>query len=146
VIRHADRDDLDAIVAMGLTFLATVYGEKLTAPPDPTRIRAYVSSLLDDADTRALFVNEHDGALTGMFGLHLFTHPMTGQIVAAELFWWVNPDRRGLDGLRLLARARAWATQAGAQLLQMVAPDAAVAQLYERLGYTRIETAYVTTL
>jgi GNAT superfamily N-acetyltransferase len=147
VIRHATADDVDQVVAMGMAFLDEVYAEKLTAPPDPARLRTMAQWLLDDDTTRALLVSDHDGTLTGMFGLHCYQHPMTGQLTASEQFWFITPDRRGkFDGLRLLAAARAWATLAGAATLHLVAPGPTVEALYTRLGYRKIESAFVAVL
>lgn len=147
MIRHATPEDLDAIVAMGLAFLTAVYSEKLTAPPDPARLHRTARWLLEDAGDRALFVSERDGALTGMFGLHCYPHPFTGQRMASEMFWWVNPDRRGRwDGIRLFATAREWAQAHGAAVLHMVAPNAEIEQLYTRLGYQHVESAFAAQL
>jgi GNAT superfamily N-acetyltransferase len=147
LIRHATEADLDQIVAMGLEFLATVYGQKLPAPPDPARLKATATWLLEDATTRALLVVERHGQLAGMFGIHVHEHPMLAQRIASELFWWVNADRRGkFDGMRLLAAAREWAMAAGASALHMVAPDYGIERLYERLGYHKVESAYIAAL
>lgn len=147
MIRHATVADVDAIAAMGMRFLDEIYTEKLTAPPDVERLRAMAHWLLEDDTTRALLVSDHDGTLTGMFGLHVYQHPMTGQLTASEQFWFVAPDRRGkFDGVRLLAAARAWATLAGAATLHLVAPGPSVEDLYTRLGYRKIESAFVAVL
>lgn len=143
MIRPATADDLPRIVAMGLRFLGDVYAAKMAAP-DPERMAQTVDWLLS-SDERALFVAEKDGGLTGMIGLFLYQHPMSGERTASEMFWWVEPEHRG-TGLRLLNRARAWAKDAGATTLQMIAPTADVEVLYARLGFTRIEVAYARAL
>jgi GNAT superfamily N-acetyltransferase len=86
-----------------------------------------------------LLVSEDDGVVTGMFGAVAFPHPISGEITVGELFWWA--DRRGV-GLRLLRAAELWAETRGAQIMQMIAPNARVGQLYQRLGYRQAETLF----
>jgi len=142
VIRRARPEDLDAMVLMGLRFLEEVYPGKFV--PNPERMARTGAWLLED-DDRALFVSEKDDQLTGMFGVFVYEHPMTGERTATEMFFWVQPEHRG-HGLRLLRVARAWAKEAGATALQMGAPSPEVERLYERLGLEKIETSYLWRL
>ncbi len=143
-IRRATFADLPRIVAMGERFLREVYAGRLTHPPDPERLRATAMWLLEDCD-RAVFVAELDDKVIGMLGLFLHPHPFTGEQAASEMFWWVEPEHRG-SGLKLLRAATAWAREAGATLLQMVAPGADVARAYEAMGFTKVETSYARRL
>lgn len=144
VIRPARPEDVPAIVQMGLRFLADVYAGKI-AHPDPDRMARTAGWLIDDDPTRALLVSEADGAVTGMIGVFVFDHAMTGERMASELMWWVEPSHRG-HGLRLLTAARLWAKAAGATTIQMIAPTPEVEVLYTRLGYMKIESAYAGAL
>lgn len=138
-IRRATREDLDRIVAMGQRFLSDIYAH-LLEPPDPVRLRATAAWLLED-DQRATFVSEVQGVLTGMLGIFLHPHPFTGATTASEMFWWVEPEQRG-HGVRLYRAAVRWAKDAGATLLQMVAPGPDVARFYEAIGMSKVETSY----
>ena len=142
-IRRARPEDLPRIVEMGLRFLADIYAGKIETP-DPDRMARTAAWLLD-GDDQTLFVATRDSAIIGMMGLFVFEHPFTGRRTASELFWWVEPESRG-HGMRLLKAGRDWAKAAGATTLQMIAPGIAVANFYERLGYTRVETTFVTRL
>lgn len=143
MIREATLEDVPAIVAMGQRFLAeTVYRDRLANSPG--HMRALAERLVA-GEMSAVFVDEIDGALHGMLGLFVFEHPMSGEQVAAEAFWWVDPEVRG-RGLQLLRRAEVWARAAGATVLHMIAPTDDVARLYERLRFTRLETTYGRTL
>lgn len=141
LIREATAADVPAIVAMGLRFLASApYGGKLT--PDPVVMAAFTTRLID-APEAAWFVVERDGALIGMLALFLYAHPFSGQRVANELCWWMEPAHRGARvALRLLAQGEAWARAHGAELLQMIAPTDHVAHFYERTGFERTEVHY----
>lgn len=142
VIRRAEPADLPRVVRLGLRFLAEIYPGKLV--PNPDRMARTVRWLLED-DTRALFVSDHDGEVTGMLGLFVYEHPMSGEQTASEMFWYVEPGHRG-HGLRLLKAARDWAKASGAITIQMVAPGHDVERLYRQLGYEKIETSYVGVL
>jgi GNAT superfamily N-acetyltransferase len=66
---------------------------------------------------------------------------MTGRLYASELFLWVEPEHRG-SGVRLIRRGEQWARDQGAEFMHLVSPSRAVNALYERLGYTQVETEF----
>lgn len=140
-IREATAADVPAIVAMGCQFLReTAYG--LHVQENPSQMAILVESLIDGAG--AVFVAERDGGYIGMLGLVAFSHPMSGEPFASEMFWWVDPAaRRSGAGARLFARGEQWARdERGVAVLQMIAPTPDVEGIYESRGYTRVEVAY----
>lgn len=140
VIREATLDDVDAVVAMSLRFISeTPYGAAITG--DPVRLLAFAERLIENQDG-ALFVADQAGELAGMIALWAFTHPYSGERIASELVWWVNPDQRGSLGVRLLKRAEQWAQAQGAAALQMIAPNERVEAFYVACGYDRVEASY----
>lgn len=140
VIRAATSADLDAIVTMAQAFLReTPYGTQIGTNPD--RLRNFAAGLLEK-DGAAIALAEIDGAVVGMIALWCFPHPFSGERIAAELVWWVNPETRGSAGVRLLKWAEAWARDQGAVALQMVAPTDRIGDFYARVGYERIEVSY----
>jgi len=86
--------------------------------------------------------------MTGMLGALCFTHPLSGEWVASEFYWWVEPHARGgIDSLRLLKLTITWARAQGAVRLHMIAPEGSgVGRLYRRLGFVPVETAYQLVL
>jgi GNAT superfamily N-acetyltransferase len=76
-----------------------------------------------------------------MLGYVLFPHFLSGELVAGEVFWWVEPGFRG-EGLKLLRAAETRSRAAGAKYLQMIAPNDRVAAVYKRLDYSFVEAAY----
>lgn len=144
MIRWATVDDLDAMVRMGCRFLTeTSYAAHY--PANPAQLRAVAERFIEDADKLAL-VSEADGEMTGMLLAMVFDHPLSGERIASELAWWVNPERRG-HGLRLLREMERWARSNGARLIQMIAPAGEpVGRLYEARGYSVTETHYQRAL
>lgn len=141
MIRLATLADVPALVAMGQRFLAsTDYGAHVAA--SPAHLEDLAKALLA-TDQGVIFVAEIGGAVVGFLALHAFPHPMSGELTANELVWWVNPEARGV-GVALLRRGEAWAKAIGATCLQMVAPQAAtdVRAFYERAGFVPVETMY----
>jgi GNAT superfamily N-acetyltransferase len=96
-------------------------------------------------DASIVFVADQDGELAGMLGMVVYRHPISDEVFASEVFWWVEPEHRGC-GVRLLKAAERWAQRHGATQLQMIAPTPQVAQLYQRLGYSEVETLYQRAL
>jgi GNAT superfamily N-acetyltransferase len=136
--RLATVDDLDAIVTMGRHFIEDVYPTDLVF--NAAQIRAFATQLIVGVDSD-VYLAEHDGAIVGMLALMAYAHPMSGERIATEVCWWVEPAQRGL-GLRLFRAAEVWAVAHGATVFQMIAPSRPVAQFYERVGFKAIETTY----
>ena len=144
-IRPATLEDVPRLVAMGRRFLASsAYAG--TIAENPAQMAACATALITAPDGVVL-VAEGPGGLVGMLGLLIVSHALSGERVAGEVFWWVEPEARG-DGLRLLRAAEAWACGRGATRIQMIAPRAvpAVGRVYARRGYAPIETLYSRTL
>lgn len=142
-IREARTSDTPALVAMGLRFLReSCYRGRIRENAEQM---ASLVTLLVEQPHGVVFVSERAGQVTGMIGLLLFDQPLSGDRMATELFWWVEPEHRG-QGVRLLKHAETWARAQGAKALQMIAPTEGVEQLYRRLGYDRIEVAYQRAL
>lgn len=140
MIRGARLDDIPALIRMGKKFRHAAYRRHLAENPEQMRRMA---AQLIGAD--GLLVMEHDREITGMLGFLVFPHFLSGELVAAEVFWWVEPQHRG-DGLKLLREAERRARAAGAKRMQMIAPNQRVASLYSRLGYEFVESAYQRSL
>lgn len=139
-IREAREADIPQLVEMGLRFISEgPYREKIKQNPE--RLSSLTEMLITNSDGK-IFVLERGSKLTGMIGLLVYLHPMSGEWVAGELAWWVEPNSRGSSGVRLLKRAERWAREAGAEILQMIAPSEHVASFYVRMGYEHIEDIY----
>jgi len=131
--------DLDAIVAMGQRFRQST-GYQALIPENLPQMRHLAAALIDRPGGVVL-VADRAGTLCGLLGLLVYPHYLSGEMVGGELFWWVNPEARGI-GLRLLRHAEMFARAHGAAAIQMIAPTPEVEALYTRLGYQPVERLY----
>jgi GNAT superfamily N-acetyltransferase len=111
---------------------------------NPDRLSASVKAVADNPDG-VILVSGSDATITGMIAMLAYDHPFSGERMAFEVVWWVEPEARG-DGVRLLRAAEDWAMEQGIGKMQMVAPNERVGALYERMGYLPVETSYQRTL
>lgn len=144
MIRRALTSDVPELVAMGCRFRAqTEYASLVSENPAQMAITA--TGLIEGGNGVIWVAEDKGGALTGMMGLVLFKHPMSGELTAGELFWW--SELPGV-GLRLFERGKLWAAGHGATKLQMTQPEAEprLADVYGRLGFQRVEVAWQMSL
>jgi len=133
MIRLATMDDVPRLVEMGVEFMCSVPPYSAWTPKPEvleTTARAMIQSEAQD-----VFVADMSGGVVGMLGVATYRHPLTGELTATEMFWWVSPAWRGRTGLALLRAAERWAASHGAGRLQMIAPNPDVARIYEQRGY-----------
>jgi GNAT superfamily N-acetyltransferase len=87
-----------------------------------------------------------EDSLIGAIGGILYPDLFDGELMATEIFWYVDPARRG-KGLRLLKGFEQWAKDHDAKRVVMVhlsylAPEK-LEKFYTRQGYTPLETHYI---
>lgn len=138
MIRLATVSDVDGIVAMGRHFIAQVYPADVAYNPE--QIAALATHLIESPDGD-IYLADIGGQTVGMIALTAYAHPMSGERIATEVCWWVEPSHRGI-GLRLYRAGEAWSRAHGAAVFQMIAPSPEVARFYERVGFKAIETTY----
>ena len=93
-----------------------------------------------------LFLLKNDNGIHGMLGGMKYPDPNSGELIATEFFWFVNPEKRG-QGLKLLKAFESWAKEQECKKIIMVhladlMPDR-IKQIYEKSGYEMLETHYV---
>ncbi len=143
-IRPAVLEDVPTLVEMGRHFLAdSPYAAVFAHSPE--QMTELATKLLTIGDDATVLVVEDAGVLTGMLGLVCAPHFISGERMAGEVFWWVEPHAR-TSGVRLLKAGEQWARDRGAVAMQMIAPDDHVAGFYERVGYALLERSYVRRL
>jgi N-acetylglutamate synthase-like GNAT family acetyltransferase len=143
-IREAETKDLPELLQMGKRFREETAYQKLLGD-NPAQMKSLAEQLLA-GPTAFILVAENGGGLEGMIGVLVYPHYLSGELVGGEVFWWVNPKARGTMGIRLMREAEKKAMALGAMKMQMIAPTERVAQIYERLGYERVETTYQRSL
>lgn len=141
MVRLATLDDVAGIVRMAGAFVAsTEYRTLLTV--QPAFIQQLAAMLVESDRALALVSVDGDGRLIGMLGVLLVPHMMSGEQIASEVVWWMDPETAVRDGVKMLKQAEAWATEQGATVLQMIAPNVRTERFYELLQYTPIERSY----
>ena len=146
MIRKATTNDLPVLLEMGHQFLTnTVYRHVMSENPD--MLRALFVGLIE-SESGLLLVADHGNKVTGpdvvgTIGMSVYEHPMSGDTVSSEAFWWINPEARGgRDSVRLLRATEEWVKEQGARWMHMVAPSRRVGHFYERLGFLPLEMHY----
>lgn len=96
-----------------------------------------------------IFVDENEGEIAGTLGGVAYPEINSGELVATEFFWFVDPDRRG-GGLRLYRAFERWARAKGCRELRMAylmdSMPEKLDTLYRRLGFEPVEVQYVKEL
>lgn len=137
-IREATVGDVDALVRMGEQFLGSVYAQKIHA--NAVALRATAEGLLASLDA-VIYLAAVQSRVVGMMGLMRYRHPMSGELTASEVMWWIDPEHRG-SGVRLFRVGEAWALASGATVIQMIAPSPEVERFYTRVGYEPVERTF----
>lgn len=140
-VRLATAADIPRLVEMGRRFRSESTYSKYLAD-NPERM-AQLGHMLLEKD--GLLLAERNEQTVGMLGFIIHSHFISGELVAGEVFWWMEPEYRG-DGLKLVEEAKRRARLAGAKYLHMIAPSERVARLYRHLGYEFVESTHQITL
>lgn len=141
MIREAQPADLARIVEMGCRFIKeTSYGKYVR--PNEECMGKLAAKLIE---THGVLLSEQEKEITGMLGFMIHSHFISGDPMAGEIFWWVEPGFRG-EGLKLLKEMEMRARLAGVKSMQMIAPTEQVARVLERLHYEAVETTFQKNL
>jgi hypothetical protein len=138
MIRPAEISDIPCLVEMGGRFVRTgPYAGRIADRPDV--LETLMRQLIEMDDGHVL-VLERAGLIAGMIGMVVYPHPISGDRIAGEVFWWCEAKGRGLE---LLRAAEQWAWTRAAAAVHMVAPnDERVNRIYRGLRYTPLETIW----
>jgi RimJ/RimL family protein N-acetyltransferase len=146
-LRDATSADAAEIERMGLRFLSDEGPYRGRFKTSPEALRRLLELMLRPT-ALALVLEAEPGRLVGMFGAFLFEHPITGQRVASELCWWVDPEARGasVKATSMVQVAVRWAQDAGAEWFEVIAPNERISAFYERIGFYKADTHHVKVL
>lgn len=129
------------MVEMGQRFRGeSIYARYLA--DNPERMTTLAQDLVSK---NSVLVSERQGTVIGMLGFIIYSHFISGEMMAGEVFWWVEPEHRG-EGPKLLSEMKKRARIAGAKHYQMIAPNEKVGRFYESLGCDFVESTYQGTL
>lgn len=146
-IRPAGSQDLDVVIDLGLRFnRASIYSEITPATEaDMARLAGWLlehgTILLLEAAPPVRPLPE----VVGLLGGAIIPNHVNLSLFAHEFAWWVDEDARG-HGWTLVEAFEAWALEAGAAAVVLVAPHgtqrAALERVYARKGYAMQETTW----
>jgi hypothetical protein len=140
-VRRATAHDRGELLQMALRFIAeSSYRGQII--PDQAQLLGFIDVMLAQG---FLLVADDGDAAVGMLAGVVMTHPISGERVATELAWWMNPERRGSRAsLQLLEYFERWAYRDHqVDAVQMVAPAGSqIGDLYRRRGYAELETTF----
>lgn len=141
MIREATEADLPELLRMGARF-AEAIGMTETVGFDESSVSNLLRQLIESPQGICL-VGDGCGA-GGLVHPSMFnaTH-LTGQ----ELFWWVEPEKRGRVGIELFRALEKAAQERGAQSWMVSTMEAldftGAARFYERSGYRASDRNYI---
>lgn len=118
------------------------YKDQLADRPEVT---AKLAGDLLSMNTAKILVAEQEGKLVGVFAFILFPHYFSGEPVAGEMIWYIEPAARTGSNcaLELLWAAESLASSLGAKKMQLTAPTDELCEAYKKLrGYSKVETAF----
>jgi GNAT superfamily N-acetyltransferase len=134
-------DELGLLAPLGEAFYlsSTVLGTF-----DPAQFEATWRQILA-MGLGVVYASTVDGKIVGAIGGMRHKDANSADMIATEMFWFVDPLRRG-DGLKLYDAFEDWAKSQGCQQLQMVhladSMPAKLERFYERKGYRKLEVRY----
>lgn len=104
-----------------------------------------------DKGIGAMWVAGEKDSLHGAIGLLIYPDVYNGDLVANEMFWFIDPVKRmGLDAVRLYKAAERWAKEKGAKRLAMACVCnkhmSSVRKFYEDRGFRPVDVSYFKNL
>jgi len=154
IIRPATRGDVDELVPLWLSFIASGAYPILEGATDAS-IRQLLLGLFAVEDRCCLrVVEDRTGEIVGGLAFVEDPQPMTGALYADDVCWGVAPAYRStLAGPQLFAAMEAWAQARGLRFVRVGAPHrphdpeaSSFRRFYEARGFHAIETTYVKEL
>jgi GNAT superfamily N-acetyltransferase len=140
MIREATVSDVYAMMSMGEEFVNQTQYRNVISFNEESAFDLALNMIKNP--NALLLVSERD-EVDGMIGMMIYDHPLSGQRMSMEAFWWMRPEARsGLAGVRLLRKAEEWVRSKGVKWMHMIAPDERVGKFYTRLGYEPVETHF----
>lgn len=136
IVYEAMARDIDCIVSAAIQFAKTGYPTDVS---NADHLRGVVRNAID-SDASIAAVLRDDGDFAGCFLASIGPNILTGHLVCAEIFFWVEPSHRGHGG-RLLSYVTRWARGKGCSSLVLSAPEGAerASRLFMRLGFMPAE-------
>jgi GNAT superfamily N-acetyltransferase len=148
LIRLPERSEIPALVEMGRRFHAAS-GYSDIATFDANSVSSMLASMID-GENFVFLVVEKKGELLGGAGALIFPCYLNlAHRTAQELFWYVDPEHRGV-GIRLFDALCSEVKRKGAESLMMITLESLKPELvgafYERRGFRNISRSFIKGL
>lgn len=135
----------DRFVIVGLLRDAHAAATSMPVPFSAPHAMALADRHIAGGNLLALVLGD---PVTGVLLASAQDHPFGGAKYAMETVWWIAPEARGRAAHQMLDAYERWARERGCAFCQMAAlvsfPQAA--RIYERRGYSAVETHYLKPL
>jgi len=145
MIRKAEYADIPRLVEIGRMF----FDESKYCDLMDYSVESVGVTMRQLIDNGVIFVAD-DGNIFGMLGVLDYPFYLSNCRTAQELFWWVDPAKRGGGAaIRMLKAAEDWAKSRGCVSMMMIglSNDGGNAEkLYSRMNYQKRETSFVRIL
>ena len=144
MIRLAENKDIPLMLEMGQRFFdASGYGSETEFNAEDTE-QLFIKLM----DAHSL-LTDGEGGMIGFVVFPMFMN--TSHVIAQELFWWVDEEKRSSKlGLNLLKAAEATAKELGAKTFNMITLHGLgherLNDIYLKRGYSRSENTYIRGL
>ncbi len=102
-----------------------------------------------DSDDKELIVLKLSGNVVGILGLQFFSNPLGKGLIANEHYWYVVPEHRGIESIKMLKFAEDVAKDRKCSHIMMSASNLAsdmhnsICRLYEKRKMKKFETVYI---
>jgi predicted N-acetyltransferase YhbS len=149
-IRHAEPNDLNALLDMGREFFQVSGNERFTTF-DESSLTATLISIMSGVSGGVLLVAEVDSKVVGMAACVVFPfYANHATLIGQEVFWWASPEHRKGIGGALMDELEAAATRKGAKVFIGAnlsgERNAAFERMYRRRGYVPAENTHIKVL
>lgn len=140
MIKRATLEDYDLIKSMADKFIEVSGYKEYSSSED---IRQTIINMVTSPRSQSIIALADCGMLAGAVS----KFPFGPHLIATEVAWWVDPDKRKNGvGYELLRYFEMWASVVGCSMVSMVSLDDELTKFYEKNGYKLYERAYMKVL
>ena len=144
MMKLATYEDIPRVVDLVMNFIAnSPYSNEANSVE---KVTATIEHMVRDRSKGIVVLYVVDDEPVGLIGGVATEMVFSHDVVATELFWWVDPEFRSRKSLALKEAFEYWARRIGAKFVSMSSLDERVGRFYERSGYRKVENAYLRTL
>lgn len=144
MIRLAQIEDANAVIGLAKQFHEA---SRTTLPFSYRMADNLFAKCLDDFNHLCVVLVKGD-KIVGFLAAHCGYLHFSTDLVAQEIAWFIEPESRGPESLKMLQLYEAWARERGCKYASMVGLgyDPITQKLYERRGYLAQERHFLKPL